>query len=82
MNFLPFVQNNSSDIFLKILFFLLFLWSIIWKGYALWHAASFKERNWFVAILILNTAGILEMIYLFAFAKIKFDTLFSKNSQS
>jgi len=28
-------------------------------------------KNWFIAILILSTAGILEIIYLFAFAKKK-----------
>lgn len=71
MNPLSYIQNSSPDIFLKILFFLLFIWSITWKGFALWRAASDKERNWFVAILILNTAGILEIAYLFFFAKNK-----------
>lgn len=68
---MPYFQNNSAGLYLEILFFILFLWSITWKGYALWHAASEKERNWFIAILILNTAGILEIAYLFFFAKNK-----------
>jgi hypothetical protein len=34
------------------------------KGYALWHAAKRDERVWFVPILIFNTLGILELIYL------------------
>jgi len=38
---------------------------------ALWRAASLKQRNWFVGILILNTVGILEIVYLFLFAKKK-----------
>ena len=71
MDIFPFIQNNSADIYLKILFFPIFLWSIIWKGYALWHAAVEKEKNWFIAILILNTAGILEITYLFFFTKNK-----------
>jgi predicted membrane channel-forming protein YqfA (hemolysin III family) len=52
-----------------ILFYVLFVWSLIWKGFALWRAARLDQRNWFVAILVLNTIGILEIIYLFRFAK-------------
>jgi len=53
------------------LFFILYLWSLLWKGLALWRAAQLKQRNWFVGILILNTVGILEIVYLFFFAKKK-----------
>jgi len=35
----------------------------------MWTAAKHGQRNWFIAILILNTLGILEIIYLFRFAK-------------
>jgi methionyl-tRNA synthetase len=52
-------------------FFILYIWSILWKGLALWRSANLKQRNWFVAILILNTVGILEIVYLFFFAKKK-----------
>jgi len=45
------------------------LWVIPWKGFALWIAAQRKEKWWFIAILILNTLGILEIIYIFAIAK-------------
>lgn len=54
------------------LIFGIFVWSIIWKGIALWRAAKLEQKNWFVAILILNTVGILEIIYLFFFATKKF----------
>ncbi len=40
------------------------LWSIIWKGFALWKAASLKKVGWFIALLVINTLGILEIIYL------------------
>jgi hypothetical protein len=53
------------------LFFVLYLWSLLWKGLALWRAAKLGQRNWFVGILILNTVGILEIVYLFLFAKQK-----------
>jgi len=52
-------------------FGLLFIWSLIWKGLALWKSARNDERYWFVALLLINTAGILELLYLFVFAKNK-----------
>ncbi|HLC90147.1 MAG TPA: DUF5652 family protein [Candidatus Nanoarchaeia archaeon] len=49
------------------------IWSLIWEGLALWHAAQRKQKGWFVAILILNTLGLLPIIYLIWFkdAKVK-----------
>ena len=52
-------------------FGLLMLWSLCWKGLALWKSARNDERYWFLALLLINTAGILEMLYLFVFAKNK-----------
>lgn len=46
-------------------FLLLSIWSIVWKGLALWRSAERREKKWFIALLVLNTAGILEIIYLF-----------------
>ncbi len=48
---------------------LLVLWTLPWKGYALWTAARLKHRGWFVALLVLNTLAILEIIYIFHVAK-------------
>jgi hypothetical protein len=53
------------------------LWSIFWKGLALWHSAQRGQYWWFVIMLALNTVGILEIVYLFGVAKLKFDTLFT-----
>lgn len=53
----------------SILLFAAFLWTLLWKGIALWRAANLKQKNWFIAILVLNTLGILELVYLFYFAK-------------
>jgi methionyl-tRNA synthetase len=53
--------------------FLLYVWSILWKGLALWRCAKLEQRNWFVAILVLNTVGVLEIVYLFFFAKKRFN---------
>lgn len=47
------------------------IWTIPWKGVALWKAARNGHKVWFVALLILNTLAILEIIYIFAFSKKK-----------
>lgn len=44
---------------------LLVIWSLVWKGLALWRAAKRGDKIWFVVFLLVNTAGILEIIYLF-----------------
>jgi hypothetical protein len=38
---------------------------IVLKGYALWHAARRDEKVWFIVLLVVNTVGILELVYLF-----------------
>jgi hypothetical protein len=40
-----------------------------WKAWALWRAAQLKQKVWFVVLLVLNTMGILEIIYLFVISK-------------
>lgn len=40
------------------------LWSVAWKGIALWYAAKRDEKWWFIAMLVINTVGILEICYL------------------
>lgn len=55
------------------------IWSTIWKGLALWRAARLKHTGWFIALLIINTVGIFEIIYLIAtnkkYAETKKDTV-------
>lgn len=43
---------------------LIAIWDIIWKGFALWRASHHNQSGWFIALLVLNTAGILPIIYL------------------
>lgn len=54
-----------------IVIFLILIWSIFWKGIALWRAANLRQRNWFLVILIISSLGIIEIVYLFGFAKEK-----------
>ncbi len=47
----------------------LLIWSLIWKGLALWKAARRGEWVWFVVLLLVNTLGILEILYIFVFSQ-------------
>lgn len=49
--------------------FPLLAWSIAWKGVALWKAGRNNQLPWFIVLLVINTVGILEIIYIFAFQK-------------
>lgn len=49
------------------------LWSLPWKGFALWKAAQMKDKIWFVIILVVNTFGLLEILYIFFLSKHKFN---------
>ena len=45
------------------------LWTLLWKGLALWKSARLKKPIWFVVLLVVNTFGILEILYLFIFSE-------------
>ncbi len=60
----PLYNNN-----LLLISILLALWTIPWKIYAVWTAVKHDQKKWFVALLILNTVGILEIFYIFKIAK-------------
>ena len=61
--------NFVVENWIIIIIAILVIWSTIWKGIALWKAARSKRRVWFIILLIVNTAGILEIIYLKKFQK-------------
>lgn len=49
----------------------LVLWSVVWKGMGLWRAAQNGDKAWFVVLLLINTLGILEILYIYVFGKKK-----------
>jgi len=49
--------------------FILIAWSVVWKGLALWRAGRKEHLAWFIVLLIVNTCGILEIIYLLTAGK-------------
>jgi len=45
------------------------LWETVWKLIALWKAARKGSLAWFIVLAILNTVGILPILYIFVFSK-------------
>jgi hypothetical protein len=45
------------------------VWTIPWKGVALWKAARLSHKKWFIVILLANTIGILDIFYIFFVAR-------------
>ena len=65
--FYPQIQDTK----LFILVVLLILWTLPWKGYALWKAAKKKDKWWFIVLLVVNSAALLEAAYIFHFSEQK-----------
>jgi hypothetical protein len=53
----------------QLFIFLLLLWILPWKGVALWKAARNSHKWWFIAIFLVNTFALLEILYIFIFSK-------------
>jgi len=56
---------------MKSLLLLGVLWTLIWKGISLWKAARNYQKNWFVIMLVFQTLGVLEILYIIFFQKDK-----------
>jgi len=63
-----FVFLSRPEILILITF-----WSVFWKGWALWKSANKKQLIWFIILLIINTIGILEILYIFIFNRYNLD---------
>ncbi len=50
------------------LIILAIIWSLIWKGAGLWKAARQGDTGWFIVFLVINTLGILEILYIYFFS--------------
>jgi len=62
---------STLPVSLLSLLIVLAIWSLVWKGIALWKAARNADKVWYIVLLVLNTAGILEIIYILFFSKKK-----------
>jgi methionyl-tRNA synthetase len=60
-----------ADPMIAVLLFALIVWSAVWKGIALWKAGRNNQIAWFVFMFIINSAGLLPIVYLLFFQKKK-----------
>ena len=67
--FIQFMQYLDVNPWAALTFLFLMAWSLAWKGIALWKSAQNNQTSWFVVLLIVNTIGILEIIYILFFSK-------------
>lgn len=51
------------------LIIIIVLWTLPWKAVALWRAAKRNQKVWFTVLFLVNTAAILEIIYIFYFSR-------------
>lgn len=77
--FIQITNNPSIDLTILLI---VFIWVMVWKGAALWVAAKKDSKKWFIALLILNTLGILEILYIYIFSRNKTITENSSTNQS
>ena len=59
------VGKIMEDPTFVLIFTLVGIWSLVWKGIALWKAGQSKSKVWFVILLVCNTLGILDIIYIY-----------------
>lgn len=61
-----FAQNYNNPLLWRLMIPLAVV-DLILRGFALWHSARREQKVWFVALLIVNSVGILPLIYLVFF---------------
>ncbi len=66
MNNLQGIPSN-----LTWLIVLVALWTLPWKGVALWRAAKRHDLWWFIILLFVNSLALLEILYIFIWNKRK-----------
>lgn len=61
--------NLEPSVLSYILLVVAIVWVLPWKAVALWKAARKGSVPWFIILLIFNTLGLLEILYIFWFSK-------------
>ena len=72
----------QRPLILALAFTLLAVWDLVWKGISMWYASRNKQKGWFITLLILNTAGLLPIVYLVWFKPKKKDFVIAKKEES
>ena len=54
------------------LFIIILIWMAAWKLLGMWKAAQKKSVIWFIVLGLVNTVGILPILYIYVFSEMKF----------
>jgi hypothetical protein len=73
------ISVETTIILGSIVLSIIIIWTLIWKGLALWKSVKRNDKAWFIVILIINTVGILEILYIYVFSKME---LFNKTDKN
>jgi len=75
-----YLETISQELGIHVgILIIILLWTIVWKLIAMWKAAKKKSIVWFIALALLNTIGILPILYIYVFSEIK--TSFKKSKK-
>lgn len=53
-----------NEILFGVIIMIIVVWSVIWKGLALWNSSGKRDKPWFIIMYIFNTAGVLPLLYM------------------
>jgi len=53
------------------LLIIILIWTLFWKLMALWKSARKNDVIWFIVLALVNTVGILEILYIYVFSKMR-----------
>jgi len=62
-------QNLLETPWLLAIFIVLIIWDIVWKIIAMWKSARNNHLAWFICIILINTIGILPIVYILTHRK-------------
>lgn len=69
---MAYLGEISSQLGISLwLLVVILLWSFVWKFLALWKSARKNHLIWFIVFALVNTVGILEILYIYVFSESK-----------
>ena len=57
------------------------IWSLAWKLLALWKSARNNHLAWFIVMAVVNMGGILAILYIFIFSRLKYQSVKPKKAK-
>lgn len=63
-------QLGASPTLITTILIIIIIWELAWTGLACWKSARKSNPIWFILFLVLNTVGILEILYIFVFSEL------------